>query len=436
LKLDKTKRKAAQTGFREGYNNGRQQGMQAAQKQFGTFFEGTSIIIPTYNQRHLLKKCIGSIMDNTDLPYEIVVVDNASTDGTGAFLQEMCGQVRFRVLDSNRGFAGAVNVGLMMAKGQTLVLLNNDMRVTHYWLDNMLRCLHSDSQIGMVGPVTNYIDGDQRIPVSYRRTKDMPAFARKYNRPDPKLWQRTDRLTGFCLLFRRELFEQVGFFDEGYEIDSFGDDDYNIRVRLLGKSLVIAKDTFIHHYGSTSMKAQGERVQEINDRNHLFFMGKWNNPFEWIEQARQYPASQQGTLPHIAVYYPERIIVQGMGSTVYWIENGERHPLRGTLSFPAVRVSQVDLRRWPLGEPVDYETAERECRGLHRTTDPITGVVLLPDGTPYHVEGNRVRRIISRSAMEAWNLHLKPVRTVSPETLFSWESGLPITAPPLLRQSL
>jgi hypothetical protein len=340
------------------------------------------------------------------------------------------------VQDANRGFAGAVNVGLMMARGRTIVLLNNDTLVTHNWLDNMLRCLHSDNQIGMVGPVTNYIAGDQRIHVSYRRTKHMPAFARKYNRPNPKRWRRTDRLTGFCLLFRRELFEQVGFFDEGYEIGNFEDDDYNIRVRLLGKSLVIAKDTFIHHFGSVSMKALGERFQEINDRNQLFFAGKWNNPLEWIELARQYPAFQQGTLPHVAVYYPERIAVQGMGATVYWIENGERHAVRGTLSFPAVRMSQVDLRRWPLGDPVEYDMVERECRGIQSAADPFTSVLQLPDGTAYHVEGNRVRRIMSRSAMEAWNLHLKPVRTVSPETLLSWESGFPIMAPPLLRQPL
>ena len=248
--------------------------MQAGIQRFPTILEGTSIVIPTFNQLGVLRQCIESIFKHTDVPYEIIIVDNASTDATLSYLQGLGGQIRYRVLDSNRGFAGAINVGMMMAKGSTIVLLNNDTLVTPNWLTNMLACLNSDDNIGMVGPVTNYISGSQKIAVPYGTCGYAPFAILRHNRPDPAKWRRSDRLTGFCLLFRRALFEGVGYFDEGYEIGNFEDDDYNIRVRLLGKTMVVAEDTFIHHYGSVSMKALGDEFQTVNDRNQYYFMDR------------------------------------------------------------------------------------------------------------------------------------------------------------------
>lgn len=68
---------------------------------------------------------------------------------------------------------------MMMAKGSTIVLLNNDTLVTENWLDNLMACLNSDDTIGMVGPMTNYISGQQKIDVPYTDIADMPAFARR-----------------------------------------------------------------------------------------------------------------------------------------------------------------------------------------------------------------------------------------------------------------
>ncbi|TFE27862.1 glycosyltransferase family 2 protein [Cohnella luojiensis] len=431
------KANARQVRYDEGFGEGYREGVQSGIQSYPTLFEGTSIVIPTYNQQAFLAQCIDSIIANTDSPYEIIVVDNASTDGTAAYLQELGGQIRYRVLENNRGFAGAVNVGMMMAKGRTILLLNNDTLVTENWLANLLICLNSDEGIGMVGPVTNYISGEQKINVPYVDVADMPRFARENNRSDASRWQRIDRLTGFCLLFRRELFEGVGFFDEGFEIGNFEDDDYNIRVRMLGKSLVIAKDTFIHHFGSVSMKALGDRFQEVNDRNHFYFMDKWQNPYIWVHNVRQHPDLQQGPLSHSAHYFPEHIVVQAIGANYYWIENGVRRLVEGVLTFPVTRISQVDLRRWPLGEPISADEVEQRWRGLAENAEsPVNGVVVLPEGESFHVEGDKIRRIISSAAMQAWNLHLKTHRAISQEMLEGKVHGLPIISLPLLRQLL
>ncbi len=426
-----------QTRYREGFGEGYREGVQSGLQSFPTLFEGTSIVIPNFNQLNMLKQCIDSIMENTDLPYEIIVVDNASTDGTAAYLQELGGQVRYRLLDINRGFAGAINVGMMMAKGRTILLLNNDTLVTENWLDNLLICLNSDEGIGMVGPVTNSISGDQKINVPYVNIADMPKFARENNRSTPSRWRRTDRLTGFCLLFRRELFEGIGYFDEGFEIGNFEDDDYNIRVRLLGKSLVIAQDSFIHHFGSVSMKALGDQFKQVNDRNQCYFSDKWQNPYEWLHMVRQHPDLQNGPLPHSAFYYPENVVVQAVGASYYWLEQGKRRQVEGVLSFPAIRVSQVDMRRWPVGEPISAEEVEQRWRVSGEEAGGLeTAVLTLHDGSTFHLENGMVRRVISSAVMHAWNLHLKPSMMVTPEMLNEKVQGLPIISPPLLRQVL
>ncbi|MFC5405511.1 glycosyltransferase family 2 protein [Cohnella soli] len=414
--------------YRLGFGDGYREGVQSGIQSFPTLFDGTSIVIPTFNQLEMLRTCVNSIIENTDLPYEIIVVDNASEDGTDVYLRKLGGQVRYRVLETNRGFAGAINAGLMMAKGRTIMLLNNDTIATENWLDNMIDCLNSDDRIGMVGPITNYISGEQKVDVPYSKVEDMPAFARLNNHQDPSRWRKIERLAGFCLLFRRELFDSVGYFDEGYEIGNFEDDDYNIRVRLLGKSLVIAQDSFIHHFGSVSMKALGDRFQEVNDRNEFYFMDKWNNPYEWIPFAHEREAQTGEKIAHTGDYFPENVVVQGAGANYYWIEGGVRRGVEGTFSFPAVRVSQVDLRRWPVGEPIRAVEAEHRW---HSTT-----VAKLPDGAFYYIEGTKARKLMSAAAMRMWNLHLKPQTEMTEEHLGGLEQGLPIIAPPLLKQLL
>ncbi|NBD26515.1 glycosyltransferase family 2 protein [Paenibacillus glycinis] len=405
--------------FEAGMASGYQEGVRSGRESFGTQFEGTSIIIPSYNQVEYLKKCIASIRDYTTSAYEIVVVDNASTDGTAEYLRSVGGIVRFRVLERNRGFAGAVNVGMMMAKGSTLLLLNNDTIVTERWLDNMLACLNSDPGIGMVGPVTNYISGEQRIEVPYTEEKGIAPFARRFNIGDPAKWRRTDRLTGFCLLFRRELWERTGYLDEGFEIGNFEDDDYNIRVRLQGYALVLAGDTFIHHFGSVSMKALGEKFQEVNDRNEHVYTDKWGNPHELIHAVRQTVVglSPQGE----ASFFPQGVVVRGATETRYWIEGGVRRTVVGDMRQPVIRLSQIDIRRWPAGEPVAAEAVEAAW-----SSQPP----LWEEGGALYMAENGTRRIVpTAKTAEAWGLQLRPGVALSPEQRGGLAEGLPIIAP-------
>jgi GT2 family glycosyltransferase len=434
-------RSAYEAGREAGYREGFETGLHG----FGRLFEGTSIIIPTLNQLEYLRMCVDSIFRHTDLPYEVIVVDNGSTDGTADYLEAMRGRVRYRLLDRNYGFAGAVNRGLMMAKGQTIVVLNNDTLVTERWLDNLLACLASDDRIGLVGPVTNYIGGEQRIEVPYRTLTEMQAFAAAHNRSNPALWQDVERITGFCLAFRRELWERTGYFDEGYTVGNYEDDDYNIRVKLLGFRQVVARDTFIHHFGSVSIKALGPALDAVNEHNAAYYGEKWgHDPHglvgrvrDWV-RARQ-PGGVENGFPAAfseADFYPRHVAVRALSGTVYWLAQGERRPVEGELHIPVVRLTMVDLMRWPIGPPIAAADAERLWHG-GMSGEGQAGAMLIrmPDGSLQHLEEGVRRPIASRLAAESWGLAAKPAVPLT-EALAAAPEGLPIIAPVRTEQRL
>lgn len=431
---------AYEAGREAGYRDGFEAGLHG----FGRLFEGTSIIIPTLNRLEYLRMCVDSIFRHTDIPYEVIVVDNGSTDGTAAYLESMRGRVRYRLLDRNYGFAGAVNRGLMMAKGQTIVLLNNDTVVTERWLDNLLACLASDDRIGLVGPVTNYIGGEQRIEVPYRDLKEMHAFAAAHNRSDPARWQDAERITGFCLAFRRDLWERAGYFDEGYAVGNYEDDDYNIRVKLLGLRLVIARDTFIHHFGSVSIKALGPELEAVNERNASYYGEKWgHDPHGLVRRVRDWVRARQsgfgGDVPAAfseADFYPRHVAARDMRGAVWWLAQGERRPVDGEPAIPAARLTAVDLRRWPIGPPIPAADAERLWHG-GMSGEGQAGALLLrmPDGSLQHLEDGVRRPIASRLAAEAWGLAMKPAVPLT-EELAAAPEGLPIVAPARTEQRL
>ncbi|WP_042203089.1 glycosyltransferase family 2 protein [Paenibacillus camerounensis] len=242
----------------------------------------TSIIIPTYNGRKLLEACVESIRQHTASPYEIIVVDNASDDGTAAYCRK--NRLTFISLPENRGFPAACNMGLQLASGDDLLLLNNDVIVSHNWLSNLKGALYSAPEVGIVGPVTNYASGRQQVRTSY---SDMPGFhaeALAANVPDRVKWQETVRIVGLCFLFKRTVLDRVGLLDERYSPGHYEDDDYCYRARLKGFRLLIGGDCLVHHEGSASFKqVYSAELQELVERNRKLFIDKWHlDPAQFI----------------------------------------------------------------------------------------------------------------------------------------------------------
>lgn len=443
-----SKRPRRSKGYRDGYKKGYESGYAAglsrgkhdalaAREQAsglpGGAFDGTSIIIPTYNKGGYLQECISSIKRYTHTPYEIIVIDNASTDGTADYLRSDP-SLRYAISDHNLGFAGAVNYGLHLARGSTLLILNNDSVVTSSWLSNLLHCLHSYPRHSIVGPVTNYISGDQLIEPGYRSIEEMQAFAAAFNRQDPARWQETSRLTGFCMLMRRQDFERLGYFDEGFEIGNCEDDDYGLRARLLGMALIIAKDTFIHHYGSVSMKGLSDRFQEVYERNLAFYSTKWSDPAGMLslEWQRQLDAGQLRTVD----CYPSAVLVHTKDGARFWVEAGVRRPVDGHLEQPAVRLAEVDVMHWPLGSAIAADDVRRRLQQLAGDSATDHSLYRLPDGGLGQVSGGRLHRIMNGHTRSCWGMDGYTVHAMPASLLNSISAGPPLIAPPVIKSNL
>ncbi|MBD2871507.1 glycosyltransferase family 2 protein [Paenibacillus arenilitoris] len=427
-------RRGSRLGYAAGYAASLEAGRIAGKEAFQIPFDGTSIIIPTYNQREYLLKCIRSIRKNTRIPYELIVIDNGSTDGTVEKLRAEFAGIRIRRNSENLGFAPAVNQGLMMARGTTLLLLNNDTVVTEQWLENLLACLRSNPDFGLVGPVSNRISGEQRIKTSYRSIREMIAFARSFNRRSAERWKRTDHLMGFCLLFTRDMFHKLGYFDEGFKIGNCEDIDYGMRARLLGSELVIAGDTFVHHYGSISIRSIGKRFVSINEENKRFFSVKWEGYSKLKEEiSRLAPGNSFAA----ARLYPSHVTVKGADGSIYWIENEIRHRIDQADGFDGVRLSVVDLRYWREGSMISGTDIRNRLGLLNQPgASPSIGTLLqTPDGQVYQVHNRGLRRLANKKTLELWRLNDRMQVPISWVEKSEFEEFLPIVPPPTVYSS-
>lgn len=232
---------------------------------------GTSIVILTYNKLEYTKKCIESIRKYTkNEEYEIIIVDNNSTDGTNKWIKEQ-EDIKGIFNDKNEGFPEGCNIGINNSKKDNdILLLNNDTIVSPNWLTKLRECLYSEENIGAVGPVTNSCTYYQQIDVKYKNINEFFDFATKYNNNE-KDYEERQKLIGFCMLIKRKVIEEIGLLDRRFTPGNYEDDDYSIRMIKSGYKLVLCKNVFIHHYGGSSFKGNKEYLSILNDNENKFY---------------------------------------------------------------------------------------------------------------------------------------------------------------------
>jgi len=222
---------------------------------------GVSIVIPVVGQLDLTRRCVESIRACTDLPYEVIVVDNASTDGSA----EWCEAAGCRVLRNreNAGCAGSWNQGIRAARYPLLLVTNNDVVVTPGWLDGLTAYL-PESGCGVASP--SVIEG--------RLDYDLHGVAETYSR----------RMAGrsrpgwhpSCFLVRRETLEVVGLFDERFRGGGYEDDDFDIRLGLAGIRTGTTGAALVHHYGQITQKAvAGSAWKAAPNPNRAVLEARW-----------------------------------------------------------------------------------------------------------------------------------------------------------------
>jgi GT2 family glycosyltransferase len=244
-----------------------------------------SVVIPVYKQAHYTFCCLESLAGcEPTLPYEVVVVDNASTDDTRQLLARVDNLV-FRTNERNVGFGEACNLGVAAARGEYVLFLNNDTLVTPGLLTNLVDTLRRDPKCGAVGGKLIHPDGTLQEAGSivwadgsglgYGRGDD-PA------KPEYEYVREVDHCSAACLLMPRDLFRSLGGYDARYRPAYYEDADLCLAVREAGyRVLYQPAATVIHmEFGSSGR----ERAVELQLRNREKFVAKWRH------RLRQLPA--------------------------------------------------------------------------------------------------------------------------------------------------
>src|SRR5579872_6565871 len=164
-----------------------------------------------HNDGKYLRGCIESLRRFTDeikTPYELILVNNDSKDGSAAYLRQLARSPKVRLIENeeNRFFAGGNNQGMRIARGRYVVLLNPDTIVGPQWLERLIACAETDRKIGVVGPHTNGAVGHQLVRrPAYGSLEGFPAFASAWALGRQGVVQDVHRLIGFCFLIKREV---------------------------------------------------------------------------------------------------------------------------------------------------------------------------------------------------------------------------------------
>ncbi len=246
-------------------------------------FDRLSIVVVTYNNRELNRVCLESLFARTEWPSrEVLVVDNGSTDGTPGLLAGLAArhpQLRTVLLEDNRGFPAAANLGVARSTGRYVVLLNNDTVVTRGWATALLRHLARDPGLGLVGPSTNAIANAAQVAVGYSELAGLPAWAARQARDHDGETLALPSLAFFCVALRRDVWDRAGALDERFGIGMFEDGDYCRRVRALGLDVRCARDAFVHHWQMASFRRLGrDEYLRVFEENRKKFEQKWGVP--------------------------------------------------------------------------------------------------------------------------------------------------------------
>jgi len=251
-----------------------------------THESSVDIIICVHNALNDVKKCLESVIKFTSYPYSLTLVDDGSNTQTRMYLDDFAkifGAYLIRN-DGANGYTIAANQGLKHSSGDYIVLLNSDTVVAPEWLDRLIECAKSNDHVGIVGPLSNTaswqsvpeieINGDwarNELPDDVSVEK-MSGLVAKYS---ARLYPRLPFLNGFCLLIKRSLIDDIGYFDE----DNFGrgygeENDYCIRAKESGWALQVADDVYIFHAQSSSYSDEKrKKLCKISDdalkRKHL-----------------------------------------------------------------------------------------------------------------------------------------------------------------------
>lgn len=246
----------------------------------------TSIVMLSYNVKELTQQCIESVrQNNLASSYEMIVVDNHSTDGVREWLEEQ-DDIKLICNSENKGFPYGCNQGIKMAEPENnIFLLNNDTVVTPNAIFWLRMGLYENDAVGATGSVSNYVMNEQMIVEKYDTLEEYIAFGARNNLPKKNPYEKKIFLVGFALMLKREALDNIGLLDVRFSPGQYEDNDLGIRMNKAGWKVLLCKNSFIYHYGSGNGKFQ-ESWNHISWRNAEKLKEKWKFDIRYYTWAR------------------------------------------------------------------------------------------------------------------------------------------------------
>ncbi len=244
-----------------------------------------TIVIPHFNGLKILDDCLRSVFSNNFNGFEVLVIDNGSTDGSQTMVKRKYPQVRLIQNSENKGYAGACNQGIEMAKTRYVLLLNNDTVMPTNFLQEMLNAMENNRHAAMAQPKILSIQDKQFFDYSGGAGGEMDVlgypFARgrifdtvekdkgQYNKMTGKVFW----TSGCALMLRKKVTEEIGLLDEDFFAHQ-EEIDLNWRAQLAGYQNLVVTSTFIYHYSGYTLRKDNQRKMYLNHRNNLIMLIK------------------------------------------------------------------------------------------------------------------------------------------------------------------
>ncbi|WP_414622715.1 glycosyltransferase [Calothrix sp. CCY 0018] len=235
-----------------------------------------SIIVPIYNAYHDTKKCLESLLLNTDDKHQILLMDDSSTDRRIInFIHELSSQyshISFIRNSQNVGFVKNCNIGFRESDQLTdVVILNSDTIVTPNWLEKLVFAAYSSHYVATVTPLTN--NGTICSVPNWLESNEIPdghtilSFASLIEKTSLRKYPRIPTAVGFCTYIKREVLNNIGLFDEINFYRGYGEEnDFCCRASETGYFHIVDDATFVYHAGSKSFKSDKQKLIEDNSK--------------------------------------------------------------------------------------------------------------------------------------------------------------------------
>ncbi len=241
-----------------------------------------SIIVPCFNAVKYTKKCVESVLKNSSYPYELILINNGSSDSTSQYLKKLRPKFEFlkkvSIIDfkKNLGVAKALNTGILKSSGRYVCYINNDVIVTKYWLEGLVYALNENKKNAVAGTMFNPFENKTFVKKAEKNQKIIDIEAARIRLENFNKVKKAKTVHGLCMCIKKSIFKKTGLFNENF-YPCFGEDiEFCERVKKAGFRLADACGVYIFHFWNKSVrskefKKENKNIETVMNRHYKKF---------------------------------------------------------------------------------------------------------------------------------------------------------------------